>query len=76
MIRIIEYIVNSKEGYQTGIIKSIDISTGLIEHYDYIIGQESEEILDLITNYDMNGILEDYEQYFPENPKILKENRT
>ena len=76
MIRIIEYIVNSKEGYQTGIIKSIDISTGLIEHYDYAVGQESEEILDLIVNYDTNGILEDYEQYFPENPKILKENRT
>ena len=76
MVRIIEYRINNKENSQTGVIKSIDTETGIINHYDYIIGQESEEILDLITNYDMNGILEDYEQYFPENPKILKENRT
>ena len=76
MIRIIEHRVNNKENHQVGIIKSIDTDTGIIEHYDYIVGQESEEILDLIVNYDTNGILEDYEQYFPENPKILKENRT
>jgi uncharacterized protein YutD len=76
MVRIIEYRINNKENSQTGIIKSIDTESGIINHYDYIVGQESEEILDLITNYDMNGILEDYEQYFPENPKILKENRT
>ena len=76
MIRIIEYKINTKEEFQSGVIKSIDTEIGLIEHYDYVVGQESEEILDLITNYDMNGILKDYEQYFPENPKILKENRT
>lgn len=76
MIRIVKHIVNSKEGYQTGIIMSIDTETGEMSRKDYRLGEEDVETLNLLNNLKINGFAIKWRNYFPDNPKIKKEDRT
>ena len=75
MIRVIEHKIYEKGVTVNGVIKSIDTTTGIVEHFDYIVGNEDSKVLELIDNYNKNGILEDYIQYIPENLKIQKHLR-
>lgn len=75
MIRVIEHKIYEKGVTVNGVIKSIDTDTGIVEHFDYIVGNEDSKVLELIDNYNKNGILEDYIQYIPENLKIQKHLR-
>jgi hypothetical protein len=76
MIRIVKHTVNSKEGYQTGIIMSIDTETGEMSRKDYRLGEEDAETLTLLNNLRVNGVDIKWRRYFPDNPKIKKEDRT
>ena len=75
MIRVIVHKIYKKGVTVNGVIKSIDTATGIVEHFDYIVGNEDSKVLELIDNYNKNGILEDYIQYIPENLKIQKHLR-
>lgn len=75
MIRIVKHTINNKEGYQTGIIMSIDTETGKMSRKDYRVGQEDVETLTLLNNLKLNGVALKWRSYFPDNPKIKKEDR-
>lgn len=76
MIRIIKHTINKKEEFSSGIIKTIDTEMGRVDHYDYIVGDKGNEMInDLLENLKNNGILENYDSLLPENTKILKHER-
>jgi hypothetical protein len=75
MIRVIEHKTNIKEEFEAGVIKTLDTDTGRVDQYDYIVGNEDRMITSLLINLDRNGILKDYEDFLPENPKVLKHER-
>ena len=78
MIRVIkkrEYLKNPELGIILGYLRVIDTETGVVTQYDYNVKFPTVEVQEHLNNLEQNGLLENYKQYFPANPKIKKGDR-